>query len=174
MRAWLCWRGWAWCPVESGDVVRSGRAGARPSLMFCPLTGVWPGWSGRAKCFGTLPPPTTFTSATPWQNRGVARRPPGDGWTPYSMKDVAPESILEGFRVLRNALPTPPSSLATPVGVSAPPPPPEPPGFYGRGSEGGGFAAPFRGGQCPGPQEEVSSKGDPEAQPVVELGYRRC
>ena len=60
---------------------------------------------------------------------GVARRSPGDGWTPYSMKDVAPESILEGFRVPRNTLPTPPSSLATPVGVSAPPPPPEPSGF---------------------------------------------
>ena len=60
---------------------------------------------------------------------GVVRRPPGDGWTPYVMRDVTPESILEGFRVLWNALPTPPTSLATPAGVSAPPPPLEPSGF---------------------------------------------
>ena len=55
----------------------------------------------------------------------VARRPPDGGWTPYSMKDVSPESILEGYRVLRNALPTPPTPLATPSGLFGPPPPPQ-------------------------------------------------
>ena len=174
MHAWRYWRGWAFCPSDSGDrcTFRTGR-GSSFIGPYCQLTEVWPGGFGGARCFGIIPPPTTSMSVHTLAKPGVARRPPGNGWTPYVMKDVTPESILEGFRVLRNALPTPPTSLATPAGVSARPPPLEPSGFTDEVPRAEGLQRLLEGVSARVPQEEVSSQGDPEAQPLVERGHRR-